>query len=83
MDQRETRFVPCRGKEFCTDDEGRCRGCGRTLDEIARARDLVDGLAELAIEMNYSNVDEYVAYVAKKVQKKVKYRREQAALEQQ
>jgi hypothetical protein len=72
-----TAFTPCQGKAACRDDGRRCLTCGRGFDEITRLRDLIDGLAELAIEQGYDNVEEYAVYVAEKVGKKVRYRREQ------
>ena len=53
-----------------------CITCGRSLDEIARTRRLIDDLAELALRMGYDNVDEFAAYVATKVVKKIHYRRD-------
>ena len=72
----QTRFVPCRGKEFCTDDANRCKGCGRTLAEVDRTRTLADELAAFALEMDYLNEEEFIDYVARKALKKVRYRRE-------
>lgn len=73
-----TAFTPCKGKTACRDDGQRCLTCGRGLDEITRLRDLIDGLAELAIQQDYDNVEEYAAYVAEKVGKKVRYLRQQS-----
>lgn len=42
-----------------------------------KLRDLMDQLATLAIDFNYENIDDYAAYVARKLEKTVNYRREQ------
>jgi len=69
-------FTPCRGKQFCVEKGDVCISCGRSLDEIARTRRLIDELAELALSMEYGNLDEFTGYIASKVNKKVRYRRE-------
>lgn len=69
-------FVPCQGKTACRDDGQQCLTCGRTFPEIERTRALIDGLAELALAHEYGNVGEFAAYIAKKVEKKVRHRRE-------
>jgi len=68
-------FTPCRGKTACRDDGERCVVCNRSLVEIGQTRDLIDALAELAMRQNYDNVDEFAAYVAAKLVKKVAFRR--------
>lgn len=70
-------FVPCRGKQACIEHGDRCVTCGRTLSEIARTRVLIDDLAELALQMDYDNVDAFAAYVGAKLARKIHYRREQ------
>jgi len=69
-------FTPCRGKHACVERGELCVSCGRSLDEIARTRRLIDDLSELALQMDYSNLDDFTAYVAGKIGKKVRYRRE-------
>lgn len=69
-------FTPCRGKQYCVEKGDQCLSCGRSLGEIARTRRLIDELAELALAMDYDNLDDFTAYVAAKVGKKVRYRRE-------
>jgi hypothetical protein len=69
-------FTPCKGKTACRDDGERCLTCGRSFGEIARTRELIDALAELACAQGYDNVDEFAAYVARKVEKKIRYRRQ-------
>lgn len=68
-------FKPCLGKNACRDDDDVCLTCGRPLHEIARTRELIDQLAEFVIASEYANVDEFAAYVARKVVTKVEHRR--------
>lgn len=70
-------FTPCRGKTACRDDGSRCLTCGRSLQEIEVTRRLIDALAELAVQYEYENPAEFAAYVASKVEKKVRHRREE------
>lgn len=74
-------FTPCQGKEYCRDDGTKCQTCGRQMDEIVWLRDLIDQLASLANEYNYENIDEYSAYIAKKVSKTIQHRRDASAIE--
>jgi predicted Fe-S protein YdhL (DUF1289 family) len=70
------QFSPCKGKTACRDDGKTCLACGRSLQEIVDTRRLIDALAELAITHEYENIGEFSAYVADKVAKKVRHRRE-------
>jgi hypothetical protein len=72
-------FTPCRGKTACRDDGERCLVCNRSLVEIEQTRSLIDALADLAMRQDYDNVEEFAAYVAAKLVKKVKYRRGKAS----
>lgn len=72
-------FTPCQGKIACRDDGEKCLVCGRSFAEISRIRELIDGLADLACEQGYDNVDAFAAYIARKVEKKVRHRREGGA----
>ncbi|MBU1214985.1 MAG: hypothetical protein KKF58_05835 [Gammaproteobacteria bacterium] len=67
-------FTPCKGKTACRDDGARCLTCERSFAEIEQTRALIDALADFALQQGYENVDEFAAYVADKVVKKVKYR---------
>ena len=69
-------FNPCKGKTACRDDGKQCLTCGRSFAEIEQTRNLIDALAEFACRQNYDNVGEFAAYVADKVEKKVRHRRE-------
>jgi hypothetical protein len=69
-------FTPCKGKTACRDDGEQCLVCGRRFEEITQTRQLIDALADLACAQGYDNVDEFAAYIARKVEKKVRHRRE-------
>ncbi len=56
------------------EDEHGCRVCGRSATEIHDTRRLVDALAELAIRHQYDNVDEFTAWVGRKLAKKIRAR---------
>jgi len=70
------RFIPCQGKTACRDDGLVCLTCGRSLAEVEATRKLIDALADLAMGHGYGNVDDFAAYIARKVEKKVRHRRE-------
>ncbi len=72
-------FVPCKGKDDCRDDGEYCLTCGRKLTEVARAVFLMNELSDFVIEQDYENVEEFASYIARKLVKKVKYRRENSA----
>jgi hypothetical protein len=67
-------FNPCKGKTACRDDGEKCLTCGRSLGEIEQTRKLIDALAEFALTQGYDNVNQFAAYVADKLEKKVRYR---------
>lgn len=69
-------FTPCKGKHACVEKGDLCLSCGRSLHEITRTRRLIDELSELALEMDYSNLDEFADYIGSKISKKVRYRRD-------
>lgn len=71
-------FTPCKGKTTCRDDGATCLTCGRNFSEIERTRALIDALAEFILTQGYENIGEFTSYVADKVEKKIKYRRETA-----
>lgn len=71
-------FHPCQGKTACRDDGERCLTCGRSFAEIEQTRSLIDALAEFVCAQGYDNAAEFAAYVADKVEKKVRHRREAA-----
>ena len=72
-------FTPCQGKHACRDDGDKCLTCGRSLEEIASLRDLLNKLSEIAINYEYQNVEEYSAYLKRKVEKIILHRRQEQA----
>ena len=72
-------FKTCQGKNACRDDGLLCLTCGRKLGEIQTLRELMGQLAELAVNYEYENVDEYAQYVARKLEKMIAYRRQDEA----
>lgn len=75
------KFTPCQGKDYCRDDGTKCFTCGRQLDEISGLRNLIDQLANLANQYSYENVDDYAAYIARKVSKTIHYRRANSGID--
>ena len=71
------KFVPCIGKEHCTEGGSHCRACGRSHEEIAEARALVEAVSAMADR--FENFEEFIGYVGSKSLKKVRYRRKKAA----
>ena len=72
-------FTPCKGKTACRDDGEKCLTCDRSFAEISRTRELIDALADFACTQGYDNVEEFAAYVARKVEKKISHRRSEKA----
>ncbi len=68
-------FKPCAGKTACRDDGQTCLVCGRSLAAIAQTRQLIDSLTQLALDQDYANSDEFATYVARKLEKKIQFRR--------
>ncbi len=64
-------FNPCIGRNACRDDGQRCLTCGRTLDEIVKTKQLVDSVFIFINEMDYNNSDEFMAYLSRKIAKKI------------
>jgi hypothetical protein len=69
-------FRPCLGKTVCRDNGDVCLSCGRPLVDVARTRELIEHLTEFVIAADYDNVQDFADYIARKLVKKVKYRRE-------
>lgn len=70
-------FSPCKGGDNCTQGGTHCEGCGRSHEEIAETRQLMDALSQFAIKMDYENYEEFVQFVAEKVKKKIPFMKEQ------
>lgn len=60
------KFSPCRGGNNCTQGGTHCQGCGRSHEEIAETRKLVEAVAQYAVKMGYDNPEEFTQYVAAK-----------------
>ena len=69
------RFNPCQGKDNCTEGGTHCEGCGRSHEEIARTRELIDVIVGFAQEMGYENYQDFTAFVGDKAAKKVSFER--------
>ena len=68
------RFVRCKGKQYCVEDEQGCRTCGRSPTEMAATRDIIGAIADLTIEQGYENDEEFVTYLAEKALKAIRHR---------
>jgi predicted Fe-S protein YdhL (DUF1289 family) len=62
-------FSPCTGE--CTDKGTHCEGCGRSHEDVAAMRAMVNDLVAYAQEKNYENIDEYANSVAKSIRYKL------------
>jgi heterodisulfide reductase subunit B len=62
-------FSPCIGE--CTDKGTHCEGCGRSHEDVATMRAMVNNLVAYAQEKNYENIDEYANSVARSIQYKL------------
>lgn len=58
------QFSPCQGGSNCTEEGTHCQGCGRSHEEIAETRELVNGLAQYIVKMDYENVEDFIKFVA-------------------
>lgn len=63
------QFSPCRGGDFCTQDGTHCQGCGRSHEEIAQTRQIIQGMVKYAMDMGYENVEEFTSFVGDKAAK--------------
>lgn len=73
------RFSPCRGGDSCTQDGTHCQGCGRSHEEIAAARAIIDQVAEAILKMGYDNAEEFALFVSAKAAGKARLLKMQAA----
>ncbi|OOZ36281.1 DUF1289 domain-containing protein [Solemya velesiana gill symbiont] len=63
------QFSPCKGGDFCTQDGTHCQGCGRSHEEIAETRMLMQRVAKYAVDMDYENIEEFTPFVGEKAGK--------------
>lgn len=68
-------FVRCRGKAYCVEDPQGCRTCGRSRLELDATRALIARVAQFILEQDYDNAGEFAAYLAEKVETKVRHAR--------
>lgn len=73
------QFSPCRGGIHCTQDGTHCQGCGRSHGEIAATREIVEQMAQFALQMDYENLEEFTQFVADKAAKKTRMMKLQAS----
>jgi len=66
-------FNPCINRNACTEDGTHCRACGRSHEEIAQLRQLVNDTYALVSTWDYDNLDEFFNYLQKKIGKKIKH----------
>jgi hypothetical protein len=72
------RFNPCHGKDNCTQGGTHCEGCGRSHEEIACTRELIEMVADFARKMRYENYQDFIVFGGEKAAKKVGSELEQA-----
>ena len=58
------KFSPCLGGDNCTQGGTHCEGCGRSHEEIAETREIIDSVAEYALKKGFENIDEFTQFVA-------------------
>ena len=73
------KFSPCRGGDSCTQDGTHCQGCGRSHEEIAATREVIDTIAQYALKMGYDNVEEFAMFVSAKAAGKARMLKMQQA----
>ena len=64
-------FTKCRGKLYCRDNGEQCLSCGRSFEEIAATRDLIEKMARTAQDLNHEDPEAFLFYVMEKSLKKV------------
>lgn len=78
-----SQFKPCVGRLACAEGITHCMSCGRPIDHVVRTRQVVNDLAELIMDADYDNVEEFLEYIVSKTKKKINHRREHASEERQ
>lgn len=68
------QFKPCVNKNACSEVGSHCLSCGRPLDEVYKTRELIEQLSVFVLDAEYENLDDFLAYLSKKVKAKVNYR---------
>ncbi|MGD8999686.1 MAG: hypothetical protein PVF75_04665 [Granulosicoccaceae bacterium] len=67
-----TKFTQCINRNACNEDGTHCRACGRSHEEIQATRELTSQVAEFVKRMAYENPQDFLAYLQRKVEKKIK-----------
>jgi len=63
------KFHPC--IDQCTKEGSHCEGCGRSHQEIAETKQIVQAAVQFIRQQDYENPDEFVAAIAKSILKKL------------
>lgn len=69
-------FVRCRGRNYCVEDPEGCRTCGRSRHELDTTRALIARVAQFILEQDYDNAGEFAAYLAEKIETRVRHARD-------
>jgi len=64
------KFNPCKGSAFCTETGTHCEGCGRSHEEIAETRSLVNSLVEFVQKQDYENPEDFAQFISGSIVKK-------------
>jgi len=67
------QFKPCIDHNACNTDGTHCRACRRSHAEINQLRAIVDQTFNLIKVLEYENLDDFFAYLEKKVRKKLRH----------
>ena len=63
------KFNPC--IDQCTKDGTHCQGCGRSHEEIAATKQIVQSAVAFIREQQYDNPEDFVAAISKSILKKL------------
>lgn len=63
------KFTPC--IDQCTKDGTHCQGCGRSHEEIAATKQIVQSAVQFVQQQQYENPEDFVAAISKSILKKV------------
>lgn len=63
------KFSPC--IDQCTKDGTHCQGCGRSHEEIAATKQIVQSAIAFIREQEYENPEDFVAAISKSILKKL------------
>jgi predicted Fe-S protein YdhL (DUF1289 family) len=63
------KYHPCADK--CTTEGTHCEGCGRSHQEIADTKKLVNSIVEFIRQQDYENPEDFVQKISKSVLKRL------------